>query len=146
MVGRGVVRSPAPALLLEQRCLDSVAQEHVQMAFGNIQGWKHHNIPGQPVTSQYQSKKPFLVFKINLQCFSLSPLFLIFHHKKGPDSLHLYSRNLYSNMVSLFVLTKQSQVSQLRLIEEMLWSFSHPSDPLLYSSCTEKTRTGHSTV
>lgn len=66
--------------------LDSVAQECVQMAFGHVQGWKHQNLPGQPVISQYYSKKPFLVFKGNLQCFSLSP-FLVFHHQKGPDSV-----------------------------------------------------------
>lgn len=65
-VGRDVARSPAPIPLLKQGYLESVAQEHVLMAFALLQGWKHRNMLWQPVIVQYHSKKPFLVFRGNL--------------------------------------------------------------------------------
>lgn len=48
--------------------------------FDIMQGRKHHNIPRQPVIGQYHSKKPFLVYRGSLQCFSLSPLSLVVCH------------------------------------------------------------------
>ena len=35
--------------LLKQGLLQLVAQEHVQMAFEHLQGWRLHNLSGQPV-------------------------------------------------------------------------------------------------
>lgn len=48
-VGRDLWRSSCPALLLKQGHLEPVAQDHVQMAFEYLQGWRLDNFSGQPV-------------------------------------------------------------------------------------------------
>lgn len=99
---KGCCQVTCTSTLLEQGCLESVVQEPAQMAFGHMQGWQHRNFPWQPVISQYHSKKPFLVFKGNLQNFSLKAIVSGCSPPKGAwlASLHLYSRNLYSNTVT----------------------------------------------
>lgn len=149
MVGRDVARSPAPTPLLKQGHLESGAQKHVQMAFGHMLGWKHHNLPEQLAICQYHRKKPFLMFRGNLQCFSLSPLSLVFSPPKRAwlCPLWTFTPGIYTVTRSPSLLpTKQSQMPQPLLTEEMFHSFSHLNNPLLHSSYTEETRTGHSTV
>ena len=48
-VGRDLWRSSAPTTLLKQGHLQLVAQDHVQTAFEYLQGWRIHNLSGQPV-------------------------------------------------------------------------------------------------
>jgi len=38
-----------PPTLLKQGHLELVAKDHAQMAFEYLQGWRLHNLPGQPV-------------------------------------------------------------------------------------------------
>jgi len=35
--------------MIMQVHLDMVAQDHIQMAFEDLQGWRLHDLPGQPV-------------------------------------------------------------------------------------------------
>jgi len=48
-VGRDVQRSSGPSPLLKQDHLESVSQDHVQLAFEHLQGWRLDNLSGQPV-------------------------------------------------------------------------------------------------
>ena len=48
-VGRDLWRSSGPTPVLKQGHLELVAQAHGQMAFEYLQGWRLHNLPGQPV-------------------------------------------------------------------------------------------------
>ena len=48
-VGRDVWRSSGLTPLLKQGHLEMVAQDHAQMAFEYLQGWRLHNLTGQPV-------------------------------------------------------------------------------------------------
>ena len=86
-VGRDLWRSLCPTPLLKQGHLDTVAQDHVQMGSEYLQGWRLHNISGQPipVLCHLHSKK---VFRRHLLCFSVcpSPLVLSLHHWKEPGS------------------------------------------------------------
>ena len=58
-VGRDLWRSSGPTSLLKQGHLKLVAQDHVQMDFEDLQGWRLHNLSGQPVLmlSHSHSKK-----------------------------------------------------------------------------------------
>jgi len=47
-VGSLLWRSSVPNPLLKQGHLELVAQVHVQMASGYLQGWKLHNLSRQP--------------------------------------------------------------------------------------------------
>ena len=60
-VGRGLWRSPGPMCLLKQGLLEWVTQDHVQMAFEYLQGWRLHSLIGQPlpVLSHPHSKGVF---------------------------------------------------------------------------------------
>ena len=49
-VGRNLWMSSGPTLLLKRRCLEQVAQDHVQTTFEYLQGWRLHNLPGQSVS------------------------------------------------------------------------------------------------
>jgi len=61
VVGRHIWRSSGPSTLLKQGHLEPVAQDHIQMAFEYLQGWKLHNPLGQPVPvfSNPRRKKVF---------------------------------------------------------------------------------------
>jgi len=48
-VGRDIWGLSCPTSLLKKGHLKPVAQDHVQMAFEYLQGWRLHNISGQPV-------------------------------------------------------------------------------------------------
>ena len=48
-VGRDLQRLCHPTLLLKQGHLKKAAQDHVQIAFEYLQGWRLHNLSGQPV-------------------------------------------------------------------------------------------------
>jgi len=60
-VGRELWRSSGPTSLLNQGCLEPVAQDHVQVAFEYLQGWTLCNLPGEPVPglSHFHSEKTF---------------------------------------------------------------------------------------
>jgi len=88
-------RSSCPAALLSQGQLESVAQDHVQVAFNCLQAWRLH-LSGQsvPVLSHRHSEKCFPAFRATLLCFSLCPLPLILAlgttgQSLAPSSLHL---------------------------------------------------------
>lgn len=61
-VGRDVCRSPGPTPLLKQGHLGPSDQDRVQTASKYLQGWRLHNLPGQPapVLHHPHSKKVFL--------------------------------------------------------------------------------------
>ena len=63
---------------LEQGHLEQFAQDHVQKAFEYLQGWRLHNLSGQPmlVLGHPHSKKVFPDVRGKLLCFSLCPLTL----------------------------------------------------------------------
>ena len=60
-VGRHLQRSSGPSPLLKQGHLQPAAQDHVQVAFEYLQGWRIHSLPGQPVPvlGHSYSKKVF---------------------------------------------------------------------------------------
>ena len=60
-VGRDLWRSFGPTPLLKQGHVEGVAQDCVQMAFEYLQGWRLHNLSGQPVPvlSHPHSEKVF---------------------------------------------------------------------------------------
>lgn len=45
-------RASGSNLLLKQGPLETVAQDHVQMAVEYVHGWRLHNLSGQPVRGQ----------------------------------------------------------------------------------------------
>jgi len=47
--GRVLWRASGQTPLLKQGHVDPAAQEHVQMAFAYLQGWRLHHLSGQPV-------------------------------------------------------------------------------------------------
>ena len=59
--GRDLWRSSGPTPLLKQGHLGQVASDHVQIAFEYLQGWRLHNLSGQPVPvlGHPHSKKVF---------------------------------------------------------------------------------------
>jgi len=65
-LGRNLWRSFGPPPLLKQGHPQPVAQDHVQMAVEDRQGWRLHNLPEQsvPALGHPQSKKKhFLMFR-----------------------------------------------------------------------------------
>lgn len=64
-VKRDLWRSPSPTTLLKQGSLEQVAQNHVQIAFEYLQGWKLQNLPGQhvPMLSHPHTEKVFSDFR-----------------------------------------------------------------------------------
>ena len=48
-VGRHLLSSSSPNALLKQGQLQQVAQDHVQSGFEYLQGWRLHNLSGQPI-------------------------------------------------------------------------------------------------
>lgn len=55
---------------------ESVAQDHVQLGFDRLQGWRCHSLSGQPLPgfdppSRGRGEVCFLVFKWDFMCFNL---------------------------------------------------------------------------
>ena len=59
--GGDLWRSSGPTPVLKQGHLEQVAQDCIQMAFQYLQGWRLHNLSGQPVPvlGHSPSKKVF---------------------------------------------------------------------------------------
>ena len=60
-----------PANLLKQGHLELVAQDHVQVTFGYCQGWRLHNLSGQPVPV-FSQKCKVLVAGSEKSCLEMS--------------------------------------------------------------------------
>lgn len=56
---------------LQQDHLEPISLAHIHMTFEYPQGWRLHNLPGQPVSiiGHQHSKKVFLMFRQNLLSF-----------------------------------------------------------------------------
>lgn len=67
---------PTPQII--QVCLQQAAQDHDQV-FECLQGWRLHNLSGQPVAGlgHSHSENHFLLFTGNLPSFTLCPLALL---------------------------------------------------------------------
>lgn len=61
-VGRDLCRLPSPCPCSEQGCTQQVAQGCAQLSFECVQGWRLHNLYGQPVpvSINLEVKKDFL--------------------------------------------------------------------------------------
>lgn len=70
-------RSSGPAWLLKQGHLWSIAQNHIQVAFGSKNGDPTTCLGNLCQCLDPHSEKCFLTFRGNLQCFSLHPLLLV---------------------------------------------------------------------
>lgn len=70
-VGRGLSRSPGSTPLLKQGHQKPVPQDHVQVAFEYLQGWRLHHLTRQPmpVLSHPQYKKVFPDLQAELDVF-----------------------------------------------------------------------------
>ena len=82
-VGKDLWKSH-PTLLLKQGHLDQAAQDCVSTAFEYLQGWKLHNLSGQPVSvlSHPHSKKVFPDVQREPPVFQLMPI------ASGPGTGH----------------------------------------------------------
>ncbi|KAK4827068.1 hypothetical protein QYF61_013709 [Mycteria americana] len=59
-VGRDLLRSSSPIPLLKQGQLDQTAQDHVQLGFEYLQGWRLYKLSGQPVPYLIQTSFKYL--------------------------------------------------------------------------------------
>ena len=57
-VGRDIWMSSSPTLLLKQGHLGQVTQDHARSAFEYLQGWRLHNLSGQPDSNLLASRLP----------------------------------------------------------------------------------------
>ena len=91
-VGRDLQRSSGPIPLLKQGHLEPVAQECDQMASEHLQGWRPHNLLGQPVPalSQPYSEKVFPHVQREPPVFQFVPIAsgpVTAYHWKEPGSI-----------------------------------------------------------
>jgi len=140
--GRHFWRSSGPISLLHQGHLEPVAQDHVQTAFEYLQGWRLHNLSGQPVPQPRHphSEKVFPDVQTEPSAFQLLPIAsgpVPRHDQDEPGSV------LFAPSFQVFIYIKnippepsllqaeQSQLPQPFLICEM--SLNHPCGSLLDS-------------
>jgi len=78
-VGRELWRSSSPTPLLKQGHLQPVSQDHDQTAFEYLQGWRLHQLPGQPVPvlGHPHNEKLFPDVRGILLCFRWCQLLLV---------------------------------------------------------------------
>ena len=91
-VKRDLWRSSGQHRLLKQDHLQPISQDHVQMAFEYLQGWRHHNFFGQPlpVLGHPHSSTVFPDVQKEPLVFQFVPVAscrLIGHHWKEPGSI-----------------------------------------------------------
>jgi len=96
-------RSCGPTTLLNQGHLETVSQDHVQMAFEYLQGWRTHSLRRRLCqwSVTLTVKKCFLTLTKNLLCFDFCQLPMVLplgttEKNLAPSSLHLHFRNLYT--------------------------------------------------
>jgi len=93
------------------------------MAAEYLQGWRLHNLPGQPVSvlGHLHSKKVFTDETWNLLCFGFCPLTLVLslgttEKRLAPSSLHPPFRYLHTSVIPLsFLFSRLSSASFLSL-------------------------------
>ena len=94
-VGGDLWRSSGPTTLLNQGHLGPVAQDHIQMASEYLQGWRLHNLHGEPVPVLHHphSQKVFAGVQRDPPVFQFCPLSLVrsrgtTEKSLAPSSLH----------------------------------------------------------
>lgn len=132
-VVRDIWRSFGPRSLLKQGHLEQIAQNHVQMAFQCLQGWRFHILSGQafPVLQcsvTLIEKRVFLMLWQNLLYFRLCSLLLILPLSTTEKNLALpslhppfrYYIHWWDPLWAFLLWSEQSQLCQPFLIREML--------------------------
>uniref|UniRef100_A0A8B9Q4U4 Transmembrane protein 19 n=1 Tax=Apteryx owenii TaxID=8824 RepID=A0A8B9Q4U4_APTOW len=94
--GRDLWRSSSPTLLLKQGHLEHVAQDPVQVGFEYLQGWRLHNLSGQPVPvlCHPHSKEVFHYVQLELPVFQFVPIAscpVTGPHPLYPLTLYIYT-------------------------------------------------------
>jgi len=74
VVGRDLWRSSCPTPLLKQDHLEWLAQDHVQMAYQYLQGWRLLNLSGKPVSALTYGKKVFPYVQMALAVVQFLPI------------------------------------------------------------------------
>jgi len=143
-VGSDFWRSSRPTYPLTQGPLEPAPQDHVQVAFQYLQGWRLHNLSGQPVPglSHPHSEKAFPDVQTEPPVFQ----FVLTasgpgtgHHWKEPGSIFLIPSHpilIYMDEIPLCLLfSRLNSPSSLSLSpwEEMLLSLNHLNCPFLDS-------------
>jgi len=139
-IGRDHCRSSGPTDLLKRDHLQLVAQDHIQAAFEQLQGWRLHNRSGQSMTvlGHSHSEKVFPDLQIEspvcvrclLSCH-WTPLKSTWLHLLYAFLTGIYLHWWNSPIEPSLLQAKLSQFSQPFLTEEMLQSLNHLSSPLL---------------
>ena len=126
-VGRGLLRSRGLPLQLKHGHLELVAQVCIQLGFAYLQGWRLHNLSGQPVPvlGHPHSKRVFPDVQREppvFQCVSIGSGPVTGHCRKEPGSVFFIPScqvfiyiNKFPPELSLLEV-KQSQLSQPFLI------------------------------
>lgn len=129
---KGLLESILSEPLFKQDHLEQVAQDHIQLTFEKLQGWRVHNLSGYPVpvvsSSHSKKKKCFLKFRQSILCLSvpIAPHPVAVHHWKEPDSIFVSSPQTFYALMRTppEPFLSSVQLSQLFFILEMLQSLN----------------------
>lgn len=112
----------SPCALLKQDHLEPAAQDHVQIVFEHPQGWRLHNLLGQPVPvlGDLHSKNPkcSVIFRQTILWSSLYPLHPVLSldttsEGLAPSSMHSFMCFIPINKITPEIYLLEAEQSQL---------------------------------